>query len=479
MRSAGWILWAPLTLGCSSSASPAGLADAGGGGDDVQEAGAPPDGAASDDGGADSGGKSGCSGVVPLTYGAPTDRMPHPAAPPALGPAGSIVKDPVYGTSILRLTDATTLDATTSFRVANEFWGNDWSTDAKLFYLQESKGAFLPYTLDPVKLVAARVVDKTNQGTPLRMPLAPGGFSRTEATVFYGLKGMTVAKFDFATQTTTNVVDLTTIVPGATGGVLGVQHGASGLLTASFGGPQQDKMPYVVTYDPASGAHHVVDVTMSTLDGMPVGTTIGGGVHTFKIDASGAYVVFSVNGGASTDWLWDVSAGTVKALSSLGAVGWQAWEHRQSGESYEWEVSTFASPTTSASLVTPALSPTDSLASSSVSWESAAGGPSTPLIVETMRPPNDMGPWRAWDQEIVAVRTDGSQSEVWRFAHNFNTYSGSVFSDAYYYLFIPRVSQNGWFVLFDSNWNGTLGTDATGNPRTDAFIVALPNPCGP
>ncbi|HXC24502.1 MAG TPA: hypothetical protein VNU46_01205 [Gemmatimonadaceae bacterium] len=91
----------------------------------------------------------------------------------------------------------------------------------------------------------------------------------------------------------------------------------------------------------------------------------------------------------------------------------------------------------------------------------------------------DTGPWRAWDNEIIAVRADGVESEVWRFAHNFNTYTGTVYSDAYYYLYKPRVSQNGWFVLFDSNWNGTLGTDATGAPRTDAFIVALPNPCGP
>jgi hypothetical protein len=99
--------------------------------------------------------------------------------------------------------------------------------------------------------------------------------------------------------------------------------------------------------------------------------------------------------------------------------------------------------------------------------------------VETMRQPTDTGPWRAWDEELVAVRTDGTTSQTWRFAHNFNTYSGTIFSDAFYYLFIPRVSQNGWFAIIDSNWNSSLGTDSTGNPRTDVFIVPLPNPCGP
>ena len=105
-----------------------------------------------------------------------------------------------------------------------------------------------------------------------------------------------------------------------------------------------------------------------------------------------------------------------------------------------------------------------------------------------MRQPADTSPWHAWDEEVIAVRTDGQlaavdggtpETEVWRFAHTFNTYSGTIFSDNFYYLFIPRVSQNGWFVLFDSNWNGSLGTDDKGLPRTDAFVVALPNPCGP
>jgi hypothetical protein len=187
-----------------------------------------------------------------------------------------------------------------------------------------------------------------------------------------------------------------------------------------------------------------------------------------------------VAGGASGDWLWDTNAGTVVDLPSLGAVGWGAWEHKSSGDSYDWQVSDFAAPTASpVALVSPALTPSDSLASSSVAWENSVAGPGMPIIVETMRQPSDQGPWRAWDDEIVAARTDAVASTVWRFAHNFNIYSGTVYSDAFYYLFIPRVSQNGLFVLFDSNWNGTLGTDASGKPRTDAFIAVLTGSCGP
>jgi hypothetical protein len=299
-----------------------------------------------------------------------------------------------------------------------------------------------------------------------------------------GLKGLVVTKFDFTTQTATTVVDLTTIVPGATGYALSVEEGQNGLLATSFGGPQQDRMPYVATWDPSTHTSHLVDVTRSTLDGQPIGATIGGGVHTIKLDFSGRYVAFSVSGGSTANWVWDTTTQTVKSQASAGAIGWGAWIQKGGGtDSYQWQLATFAGSTTPTSLITPTLTPSDRMASSSLSWENSSGSALSPVIIETMRQPADMGPLRAWDDEIIAVRTDGvlasGQTQVWRFAHNFNTYSGTIFSDNFYYLFIPRVSQDGRFVIFDSNWNQTLGTDSGGNPRTDVFILALPHSCGP
>ena len=47
-------------------------------------------------------------------------------------------------------------------------------------------------------------------------------------------------------------------------------------------------LQYVGSYDPATGAHHLLDVFASTLDGVAIGATIGGtGVHTVKLDRSG------------------------------------------------------------------------------------------------------------------------------------------------------------------------------------------------
>jgi hypothetical protein len=225
------------------------------------------------------------------------------------------------------------------------------------------------------------------------------------------------------------------------------------------------------------------------LDGNPIGATIDGGVHTIKIDSSGRYVSFAVSGAALSNWLWDTTAGTVTSVKSTGAIGSGDWIQKAPGDSYAWELLSLGNPTgTPLDLVTPQLSPIDKLASSSASWENAVANGSAPMIVETMRQPADDGGWRAWDNELIAVRTDGvtttndagvQESTVWRFAHSYNSYSGTIYSDNFYYLFIPRVSQNGWFAIIDSNWSQTLGTDSSGNPRTDVFLVALPNSCGP
>jgi hypothetical protein len=73
----------------------------------------------------------------------------------------------------------------------------------------------------------------------------------------------------------------------------------------------------------------------------------------------------------------------------------------------------------------------------------------------------------------------GTLARVWRFAHTFSTYTGTTYSDDYYYLFRSYISQNGWFAVFSSDWGNTLGTDPAGLPRRDVFVVELPNPCGP
>jgi hypothetical protein len=462
-----------LVVLCGCSSSPDAGSDAGA---DVV---APLDAPVSNDAAPDA--NSQCVGHTPLVYDAPTNRdvSTEPTAP-ALGAAGTIVKDPTYGTSLLRVTDDTTL----SFLVANEFWGNDWSLDSKYFYYQTSTSGLQFRAFDPTTLTATPV-------TPTK-PLWNGGFSRTQPGVYIGMSGFKIVAYDFATSTQSTVVDLTTIVPSLTGYALGTQEATTGLLATAFGGPQQDRMQYVMTYDPKTKASHLLDVFGATLDGkaipaMPTSTTAG--VHVFQLDPSGTWVSFMVATSPQlTVYAWNVATGTVSVVPNIngglnsGALGWGSWLHhggsvKDSFQFTRFDFTALGGPGTD--MLSPPRTPIDTGVAVSVAWSNVSTAPNAPFIVESLRTPTNTNPWNTWDNEIIAVE-QAATPRIWRFAHTFNTYNGPTASDDFYYLFIPRVSQDGRFVLFDSNWNASLGTNTkTGQPRTDMFIAALPNPCGP
>jgi hypothetical protein len=265
------------------------------------------------------------------------------------------------------------------------------------------------------------------------------------------------------------------------------------LLASAFGGPQQDRMQYIVTYDPKTKASHVLDVFGATLDGkalttMPGSTTAG--VHIFEMDPSGTWISFMV---ATTPQLtvyaWNVAAGTVTAVPTIngdlnsGTLGWGSWLRHDGNakDSFEFQRFDFTSPSgPGVDMVSPIRTPNENGVAVSVAWSNAATAPNAPFIVESLRSPTNTNPWNAWDDEIIAVEQAATSPRIWRFAHTFNTYTGPTASDNFYYLFIPRVSQDGQFVLFDSNWHASLGTNTkTSLPRTDMFIAALPSPCGP
>src|SRR6185503_310865 len=65
---------------------------------------------------------------------------------------------------------------------------------------------------------------------------------------------------------------------------------------------------------------------------------------------------------------------------------------------------------------------------------------------------------------------------VWRFAHHRSnvTADGNPAGLYFWYQPIANVSPDGRWILFTSNWEKTLGTDAAeGTFRQDAFLVRL------
>jgi hypothetical protein len=74
-----------------------------------------------------------------------------------------------------------------------------------------------------------------------------------------------------------------------------------------------------------------------------------------------------------------------------------------------------------------------------------------------------------YDGEIFCLETDLMASTIWRFAHN------RALWDPEYYWSEPfgKISLDGRFFMFSSNWDGQVGTNKNGDPRSDVWIVKL------
>jgi hypothetical protein len=125
------------------------------------------------------------------------------------------------------------------------------------------------------------------------------------------------------------------------------------------------------------------------------------------------------------------------------------------------------------------LTPKQIFLSDHASWANAQPNVLVPVITGTYRYGINTVPWRAWDDEIIAIETGappGTGARVWRFAHH----RSDVRHDAnpagleFWYQPRPNVSPDGRWVIFTSNWEKTLGTDPRiGTHREDVFLIQL------
>jgi Putative Ig domain len=122
------------------------------------------------------------------------------------------------------------------------------------------------------------------------------------------------------------------------------------------------------------------------------------------------------------------------------------------------------------------------------SWHNARRDVLTPFVTALFRYGGNDVPWRAWDDELVAVETaagHGVNATVWRFAHHRSTvaHDDDPIRNYFWYMPRPNVSQDGRWVLFTSNWEKRLGTDpggeSGGRQRQDVFLLKLRTGDGP
>jgi len=250
--------------------------------------------------------------------------------------------------------------------------------------------------------------------------------------------------------------------------------------------------------DRATGAMHVLNTADSLLDGRPTRIQLGWGIHSASLDRTGRFVVIGKGEGrpaGRTEWLvWDTQAGpeggdvaeidtkwSGHEVSGFGVRINQAGYYGGSPAVFDqayWVIRPLRLD--ELDRVRPLIGPEQIPAphpgalDGHLSWHNARPDVLTPVIESIERDARSALAWRAWDNEIIGIRTDGKEPTVWRFAHHRSVWTdtGGAFYDS------PRgnVSPDGRWFLFTSNWGQSLGADTDPGhrgARRDVFLLDL------
>jgi hypothetical protein len=450
----------------------------------------------------------------PSVYDAVTDRLTRDKGTlPVLGPAGFTFTDPVFGTRMARLTDGALRPAAPgrSYRTPSSTHANAWSADGRYFYAVSTDGTVIPFTFDRTTMTAGRLQPSTSGdgGMTLRFFNEPT-FSYVTPGVAYGTYSgsganlRSVDAYDFETGLYSSLLNLDTLAPSLAGTYTGGVDASAGpveKLIAFFGGTSQDLHFYLVVFDRNDPAQrHVVDTVASTVDGAATNIPLNFKIHAAAIDRSGQYVTIYPTGAdlqaprsAAPAYVWDTRGNTFTATPLVEAI---AGGHDAYGFGYrvnqdccttttwdaaQWQFRSLATPLVTSDLVTPVLLPKEVYLADHPSWHNAQPDRLVPFIDANYRYGTNTTAWRAWDEEIFAVQTDGAGSGalVWRFGHHRSAVANDLDASRIAFWYTPRanVSPDGQWALFTSNWEKTLGTDPGGESgtgaRQDVFLIEL------
>ncbi len=448
-------------------------------------------------------------------YEAVVDRVAYPKpALPALGAAGTAIQDPVFKSTIVRVTDAVTRPGSPnrSYRTPSSPHQNSWSVNSTYFYVMGSGGAgAIPFAFDPRSGTARRIQPTAagEGGMVLKFYIEPQ-FSYVDDSIIYGSYNgagstrRTIDQYDFDTAAYTRLLDLDAVVPGLAGTYIGSVASSGGpteRIMAFFGGSSQDRHRYVVVFDRANPQNRqIVDTLASTVNGAPAPITLNFKLHHAMIDRSGRYVMlYTTNADqaaprdAAQEYLWDLQTGAITELDTAAhpyghdAFGYGVYVNKDCCTSTKWDAGQWQfralnAPFATRDLIKTILAPQEVYLSDHTTWNNARADRLTPVVSGLYRFGANTAAWRAWDDEIVAIQTDapgGADPTIWRFAHHRSNvaYDGDPSRVAFWYQPHPNVSQDGRWVLFTSNWEKTLGTDAAPEAgtaaRQDVFLLQL------
>ncbi len=421
----------------------------------------------------------------PTTYAAICDRnvYPYPRLPD-LGGAGFQFADPTFGSRMLRVTDSATRPDTVgrSWFSPSSAETTAWNTDSTRFYVVGGGGEQLLFDFDPTTMQTSRTgKGKSRDGD---LVLNFGGeptFSFVDPDVLYGGNGSRLVAYRVSTRAQTALHDAQSCLPGVAAHGLNVSATKDDRrLLAYIGGDAQDRDTIVYVYDRTLGCRWL-DTRTGQVGGAwgPSGAYSGDKgllLHNARISKGGRWARLITSNGSVGEYFWDIESLTLTACPGRGAPnfcnGHQVLgfgvviNQRQSGDGMDFAIRPMATPNSSTlfpGLISPLLTPAQWVVDTHLSWNNVRPDDKQPVCMEGYRLDNLVQ--RAWDGEIICVRTDGVASTVWRFAHHRSRVAS--FWDQ------PRanVSQDGRFLLFTSNWEGTVGAG-----RQDAFVVQLAPP---
>ena len=423
----------------------------------------------------------------PQPYSARTDRkvVPYPQAPPALGPAGSIITDPRFGSRIARVTDfrSDPKGSGRSLFTPSSSEQNSWNKNSTMFYVDTSGGSFLLYTFDPATM-------KSHLARPpnLRWTGEPQ-FSYTQPNILYGVvrRDTVFQQYDISTGKTSNINNASKCVklqPTDGAGSPTVSADDSRFMTAL--GPLQDKNYLIYVYDRSLGCRWYNTQT-GEIGGQwgPKGTISAPDrflIHNARMAKSGKFVYVTRGGGpgVGTAWVvWEIDtlnvAACPKGCKAHHALG---YSHIVGASGITHPLEIWLRPLDhleQATSIVADLEPAkDFWYDSHYSWNNVDPNDSAPVCFSTYRPTNPDTPGTPplvtgpWENEIDCAETDEKASTVWRFAHTYSTARNGFWSQ-------PRgnVSQDGRFFMFTSDWEDQLGKSDGESYRTDVFIVEL------
>lgn len=374
---------------------------------------------------------------------------PEPALP-AMGPRGSKVVDPTFGTTILRVTDSS--DAAT--RAGTQYsslqaFNKDNTYLAGYIRSTSTRGVIFPFDATNFTVGAGFTLD-----SPPALDDYWLVWSGISPTIVFATALNSFWQINVATRQATLIKDLS-------------NQGLSGGTITQMSASQNDDV-FAASILDSGGATAGYLVYQRSTDRvlLRVLTSSLNIVNEVKLDKSGRYLVVVNNG--RTNEIYDLSAATPSHIASLTTSA-NGFSHHDSGHGVLFNdyyptrglgFRQLATPNIIQQLIPGYWSYTTQDDHFSMQADNELWALSSRYHINA-------GPVsKPFDNEIVQITTDGSNL-VRRLAHH----RSKVANNNYDASVKASISRDGRFVAFTSNWGKANG-------RTDLYIVQIPTSGG-